>query len=71
MAYLTKGIMSRSLGNQLLVLHMVKHMFVDEDGKKYLSASPEMELYLNKYLEELEKRLFRDTNFYLKGFNLL
>ena len=37
-----------------IVLHMkLKHMFVD-DGKKYFRASPEMELYLNKYLEELE-----------------
>ena len=50
-----KGIMSRALTTKLLVLHMMpKHRFVDDDGKKYFRASPEMELYLNKYLEELE-----------------
>ena len=50
-----KGIMSRALTTKLLILHMLpKHRFVDVDGKKYFRASPEMELYLNNYLEELE-----------------
>ena len=63
-----KGIMSRALTTKLLFLHMIpKHRFVGDDGKKYLRASPEMEMYLNKYLEELELKERGIERFDLRG----
>ena len=52
---LERGVMSRSLATPLMTMHIMKNSFT-ENGKKFFKATPDMELYLGTYMDELEQK---------------
>ena len=78
---LQKGIFTMALAQRLITIHLKKYKYYDEDGiKVYYSASPDMNLYLNNTLTELEndgtkpfdrnKFFFKNiSRIFLKGFS--
>jgi endonuclease/exonuclease/phosphatase family metal-dependent hydrolase/ankyrin repeat protein len=52
---LEKRVLSIYIASHLLTIHLYKNLFI-EDGKKFFKVSPEMNLYLDVYLTELEKK---------------
>ena len=76
---LQKGIFTTAIAQRLLIIHLKNYKYHEEDGKVYYSSSPDMNLYLNKSLTEIEndetrpfdrnKFVFRDIpRFLKKGF---
>jgi hypothetical protein len=59
---LENHILILSIAITLFTLHLLKNKFVENDGKKFFKVSPEMNLYLDSYLTELEKKGGFDRN---------
>jgi hypothetical protein len=58
---LENHILSFSSATRLFTLHLIKNLFI-ENGKKFFKVSSEMNLYLDSYLTELEKKGDFDKN---------
>jgi hypothetical protein len=60
---LKEGIMSRNTATVLSALHAKKYSFT-ENGKKFFKSSPDMILYLEKYLNDLERKGREEGNIF-------